>query len=343
MSSKPKERYPYIDIARGICLILVVWAHAKGPHSAYIYLFHMPFFFFLSGYLHNTETEWKGFIQKRVKNYYIPFVFWNTVVTAGRFVFGNMKIGTALRQVFWVLLAVEKDGKVMGATWFLGALFLVSAIYKLLETATKRTGQHHLILCVFFVLAAVGAYYHKLPHMQSRTVILAAFYAAGVLSRRLGFDPEKHCDPRAMLLAFALFLWLRQGMHVNMGTNVYRTMPKFILTSLLGTYIVLSLSVFLTKWFNVFTENIGALLGFIGRRGIDLVIWQFVAFWVITTFQQFLKNGSFVEFMKGDAVQTTSGGWWFLYFLAGMILPLLWTDLLRKGRLGAFLKKYHIV
>lgn len=332
-----------IDIARGICLLLVVYAHAKGPKNGMIYLFHMPFFFFISGYLHNTEKDWKSFSIKRFQNYYIPFAFWNTAVTFGRLIFGNMNIRTALKQVFWVLLAVEKDGKVMGATWFLGGLFLVSVIYKLLETVTRKIRQRHLILFVFFVLTAAGAYYHKLPHMQSRTVILAAFYAAGVLSRRLGFDPEKHCDPRLMILAFAFFLWIGQGMHVNMGTNVYRTMPRFMITSLLGTYFVLSLSVFLAKRMNVLLKRFNDLLAYIGRRGIDLVIWQFVAFWAVTTFQQYLKNGSFAEFMKGKAIADTTNGWWFLYFLAGMILPLLWTDLLRKGRLGAFLKKYHIV
>ena len=43
---KMKQRAGYLDIAKGIGILLVVWAHARGPFSTYIYQFHMPLFFF---------------------------------------------------------------------------------------------------------------------------------------------------------------------------------------------------------------------------------------------------------------------------------------------------------
>lgn len=44
-----KKRIDYLDLAKGIGILLVVWAHARGPYSSYMYQMHMPFFFIISG------------------------------------------------------------------------------------------------------------------------------------------------------------------------------------------------------------------------------------------------------------------------------------------------------
>lgn len=60
------QRKDYLDIAKGIGIILVVWAHADGSFSKYITQFHMPFFFFISGMLFNSRGGGKGVYQKKV-------------------------------------------------------------------------------------------------------------------------------------------------------------------------------------------------------------------------------------------------------------------------------------
>lgn len=66
-----------LDITKGIGIVLVVWAHARGPFSRYMYLFHMPLFFLVSGYLFNRGCSLKEFILKKIKSLYIPFIVWN--------------------------------------------------------------------------------------------------------------------------------------------------------------------------------------------------------------------------------------------------------------------------
>lgn len=54
-----KERETYIDIAKGIGIILVVIGHLHGINHIihdFFYLFHMPLFFIISGYLYNHKT-----------------------------------------------------------------------------------------------------------------------------------------------------------------------------------------------------------------------------------------------------------------------------------------------
>lgn len=44
-NKKVLKRLDYMDIAKGIGIIAVVWAHSNGPLSDYMYQFHMPLFF----------------------------------------------------------------------------------------------------------------------------------------------------------------------------------------------------------------------------------------------------------------------------------------------------------
>ena len=51
-----QRRNPVFDIMRGIGILLVVLGHAGFPFSGWIYLFHMPLFFLLSGWFTNRNT-----------------------------------------------------------------------------------------------------------------------------------------------------------------------------------------------------------------------------------------------------------------------------------------------
>ncbi len=70
-----KKRIDYFDIAKGIGIIMVVWAHAKGPFSRFIYQMHMPFFFLLSGLLYSFNTPVKEYIVKKLKVYIFHLYF----------------------------------------------------------------------------------------------------------------------------------------------------------------------------------------------------------------------------------------------------------------------------
>ena len=77
------KRISYIDMAKGIGIILVVLGHSIFPSenlTTWIYSFHMPLFFILSGMLlshtHATEQALTSFIRKKAQAIFIPyFVF----------------------------------------------------------------------------------------------------------------------------------------------------------------------------------------------------------------------------------------------------------------------------
>lgn len=72
-----------VTIAKGIGIILMVLGHSIGeygdyltPVRSFIYMFHMPLFFALSGYCFKEKylTDFKTFAWHKVKGLYFPFV-----------------------------------------------------------------------------------------------------------------------------------------------------------------------------------------------------------------------------------------------------------------------------
>lgn len=104
MNSRNKE----IDVLRGILIFFVVLGHSThGPLHDFIFLFHMPLFFMMSGTLisKNRLTE-KEYFLKKVKQLMIPYFAYGILDTL--FIRHNAKLflrflwgGRAIGFVYW--------------------------------------------------------------------------------------------------------------------------------------------------------------------------------------------------------------------------------------------------
>ena len=78
-----KEHDYSIDIARGIACLLVIIGHISSTPSqvnVWIYAFHMPLFFIISGLIINTKEPIDVFIKKRIKGLFFPYFILNILV-----------------------------------------------------------------------------------------------------------------------------------------------------------------------------------------------------------------------------------------------------------------------
>ena len=80
------ERLKFIDIAKGIGIILMVLCHTGFTNIIsiqLIYAFHMPLFFIISGYLaygqKNTEPIWK-YVRRKLYQLIVPFLLFATIL-----------------------------------------------------------------------------------------------------------------------------------------------------------------------------------------------------------------------------------------------------------------------
>lgn len=100
-AARPSERLD-ITIAKGMAIVLVVMSHIlawnRPPGNewyvtlmGYVYLFHMPFFVFLSGYLHfkpgrleRISTNKDSYLKDQAVRLLLPFFFLGFVIVAGK-------------------------------------------------------------------------------------------------------------------------------------------------------------------------------------------------------------------------------------------------------------------
>lgn len=132
------KRDTTLDIAKAICIILMVIGHSGCPKylSDFMYLFHMPCFFFISGLLFSEKyfTNLSFGIKKKLKSYYIPFVKWELIFLLFHNVFATLHIydsNFTLPQFaeFTVRIVTMSGGeRLLGGFWFLISMTWASVI-----------------------------------------------------------------------------------------------------------------------------------------------------------------------------------------------------------------------
>jgi len=158
-----KQRLSWVDITKGFLMILVVIGHYPGeldfPLSKYIYWFHMPAFFILSGLFFKPAIEkglLKSTIHKRFMQLIVPYLFFLIAITTIRY---GIQIGSGNLDISWYLDDVWKlvvGGRFVrgayGVFWFVTTLFFAYLIFLWLTKYFSRTKQI-IILTFFYVVA----------------------------------------------------------------------------------------------------------------------------------------------------------------------------------------------
>lgn len=73
------KRYKYLDVARGIGLMLVVISHSCGLNS-YLINFYIPLFFVLSGYTYKSGRSYGENVIKKAKRLLVPYFGYSAVL-----------------------------------------------------------------------------------------------------------------------------------------------------------------------------------------------------------------------------------------------------------------------
>lgn len=349
MTLEKDRRLAWMDVAKGIGIFLVVYAHAKGPFSQYIYLFHMPLFFFLSGFLYSPKGTFREFLTKKVKSLYIPYVGWNIIIICirlvPRFFRGEMTADLILyylKRFGKILLTLDWEGDYLGASWFLGALFAVSLVYKILDCCVREGKYKRIFITALFIMAGLASFYLELTYLRNRVIMLSMFYAVGYALRDCWEDLEFCFCPIGAVASFVLLAWIGTTTRANLGSNEYTNVLLFLIAACLGTYLTVCVSEMLCRLSHPVFQRTEQMLTWWGKRSMDILLWQFVMFRLVSAFQFWLE-GEPISNAFSTSVYVTSGLWWVAYTVVGVFLPLAWCWLLRQGVWGRALKKLCLV
>lgn len=313
--SEKTRRIETVDIAKGIGIILVVWAHAAGPLSHYINLFHMPFFFLLSGYLYNIgkDTGLTLFVKRKAFRLYIPFLLCNIpAMLFGWAVLHRLSFAKTMKRMAGTVLTVSNDAEFFGATWFLGSLFVISCLYKYVDSKTSL--KRELILLLSALGACVG-FLVDIPFGISKNLILGFFYSGGGIIYHYKAQLSRFDNALAAIVAGIFFFVSGKYNRADMGSNTYKSASLFILGALCASYAVIYFSRVMSKYCPLHIKSIFIALG---KHSIDVVIWQFIAFKLVIAIQLVIKGIPLNNILDYFPCYSTDGMWWVIYLLVGL-------------------------
>ncbi|MBM7655465.1 acyltransferase family protein [Neobacillus cucumis] len=185
------KRLDWLDIGKGLGMLLVMLGHAAipTPLKTYIYTFHMPLFFFLSGYLYNKDKfpNLKVFLKRRTKSLILPYIAFSLVAYLWFLLLNHLGLVNYDNNLLTPLLgSVIAERKTIwtvhtGALWFVACLFCTELLFYFIS----KIGRSKKIIGFFLLfISAIGCFYNKavgqpLPWNLDIAMISVGFYGAG--------------------------------------------------------------------------------------------------------------------------------------------------------------------
>lgn len=149
---KHTERIQYIDLYRGIGILLMVLGHVGiwGTFDYWVHGFHMPMFFFISGYLYTRHEETAHYLRTKARQLLIPYICYGLLSYVALLITEQGSGWEPLCRLF----TVNTSGLAIGsAIWFLTALFWVYVIYQIVESLSL---SFYVRTIVYYALALLG-------------------------------------------------------------------------------------------------------------------------------------------------------------------------------------------
>lgn len=215
-------RIVYLDIMKGLAIWLVVighliqyngedgWIHNKVYE--WIYSFHMPLFFIISGYLCSITShivnykDFFVFVLKKIRALIIPLVVWSLIMW--RFLFFE---DLSSRGILCLVDMFAERG-----LWFLKYLFFESAIYGVIQLFVISTKDHSKMMIremlftilLFFSIFSLSEIFHS-ASLRSLCLFYLFFMGGAIWAKYFRFKSiiDSHTVIIIAFLIFVSFSW----------------------------------------------------------------------------------------------------------------------------------------
>lgn len=301
------QRIEFIDLAKGICISLVVLLHVFGELSGsfiqLMNLFRMPLYFVLSGLFFKTYDGLFPFIKKKTNKLLIPFsstfifIVLPTTILLNEF----ERKTTTFTNLFWCCPGKLNLG-IDGAIWFLLCLFAVNIYFYIIFLMANRNIVGIIVFSVICGLSgyAMSYYGFHLPMWMDSALTAMPFFLFGYLLRRYSEVLYSSFSKKDVLYAIVSFFVLlsvymydewRGESTIIYGENTFNISLFSLYTGgFMGTYFVLMIA----KFFNYLP-----FFSYIGRYSIVVLITHLLFLFAIRNILYqlgFPQNGMLLNF-----------------------------------------------
>lgn len=208
-------RKDYLDILRGIGIFYVILGHIVHISYVfqYIYSFHMPLFFFISGMLF-APSKYKStsdYIKKKAKSLLIPYFFFYIVCLVYWYfveykLFGRSGDTTFLREFYLMFSGCVSIAG--GPLWFLPSLFCVEILYWFVHSQCRKY-QGGICAIIMAVIGYFCIHNHFCPQIFGllQALVVIPFFSIGyLLIKKTDALLESHWITKVSIICVAIFI-----------------------------------------------------------------------------------------------------------------------------------------
>lgn len=293
-------RLNWIDYARGIAIILVVYRHVfEGikesgiPVHNYLFLeyanifffsFRMPLFFIVSGVFIAMSLKKRGiqsFIETKARMILYPYFVWGFLQLTLQMIFTKYTNGHPTPSSYLHLFYLPRE---LAQFWYLYALFNVSVLYALSKQILKLSAfQNFIIGLLFFYLSSLVYQQDIKIGFVSDILHNYIFFAIGDLVSSFLLDKKYHPYfesgktvglmflPFVVAQVYFLFQNLQQNTSKYMFVEYYQPFI-FLLIAITGCAFIICLTFYLQK------KDIFKWLPGLGRHSLYIYVAHVIAF-----------------------------------------------------------------
>ncbi len=286
------KRIGYIDIAKGLGILVIVLAHNDLAQyhptlHKFIYAFHIPLFFFLSGMFFRPEREFGETVKRRFNTLMKPYFFALFIIYLSEAAFGNMSFENIAGRILKSLYATGRYIDWV-QLWFIPHLFAASLFtwvaWRVLFGRVKMDWLRWVFL--FAMLAAgvlimprfwpftapvVEMELYGLPFSLDLVFASGFFFLLGYEVNQKPLEkffasPFVLIGTFGLLLASILFL----PPELDFNTRTYPSLWINTIEAMLGITMVLSLARNLETW----SEKLANMFRYFGRISLVILIFH---------------------------------------------------------------------
>ncbi|WP_294746744.1 acyltransferase family protein [uncultured Prevotella sp.] len=262
MEKNINTHWEFIDITKGVSILLVILSHAYSPLMSWASAFFIPVFFVTSGYCSRNRVN----VKKKFLTLIIPYIVFTCILFIIYWTFQPVNFLGAIYSR-WCLYPIDSTGNVYllrsgnGPLWFLTSMFISFLIWSVIQRSKRQFILLGMCLLISYTLTFLPI---LLPWSIDTAFFLAIFIAVGEKIKKFSILDKFNVYFLLFFVCVYIILSYICG-EVNLSVREYGT-SIFILfpTAIIGSILLLKISYYLEQ------TIIGHIFAKIGKHSLPI-------------------------------------------------------------------------
>ncbi len=292
------KRILWMDIAKAIAIFAMIQGHTTPYGSTarnFIYSFHMPLFFLLTGFTAkniSTLGEFWMQLKKDFTRLVVPYVLVQTLNGVISFLMYHENAMDSIRlrveQLIWGSAIDVYGHSCVGMIWFLIALFWAKTLYNLVQVIFPSQYNWSVFLFLAILAKVLSNAQIYLPQSIDVALMATLFICMGHYFKEY-FGFYKQYQIPIVFIAFGIWmLCVENGTYIELGGRWYPNMIWGILGAICGCLCVCTFSQALES-----NKLLAKILGYFGRNTLTILYVSFLD-WIALPFWGRTLNFAYV-------------------------------------------------